>query len=142
MSDTSILKNIAYGIDPKEISVERVNQVIDESQLKALVDTLEDGIHTNVGERGVQFSGGQQQRIGIARALYRNPSVLILDEATSALDVNTEAMVMKSIDALKGKKTIIIVTHRLSTLKNCDALYELKEGILVNQKKTDFTFEK
>jgi len=142
LSDTSILQNIAYGTDPKDISVERVNQVIDESQLRTLVDTLEEGIHTHVGERGVQFSGGQQQRIGIARALYRNPSVLILDEATSALDEHTEALVMKSIDALKGKKTVIIVTHRLSTLKNCDAIYELKEGVLVNQKTTDFTYEK
>lgn len=142
LTDSSILENIAYGVDPEKISVEKVNQVINQSQLKDFVDTLEKGIHTNVGERGVQFSGGQQQRIGIARALYRNPSVLILDEATSALDEHTEALVMKSIDALKGKKTVVIVTHRLSTLKNCDAIYELKEGVLVNQKTTDFTYEK
>lgn len=142
LTDSSILENIAYGVDPEKISVEKVNQVINESQLKDFVDTLEKGIHTNVGERGVQFSGGQQQRIGIARALYRNPSVLILDEATSALDVHTEEMVMKSIDALKGKKTVIIVTHRLSTLKNCDIIYKMIDGVLVKQKTANFDYER
>ena len=142
LSDSSILQNITYGIDPKEISIKRVNQVVNEAQLRDFVDTLDCGIHTNVGERGVQFSGGQQQRIVIARALYRNPSVLILDEATSALDIHTEELVMKSIDALKGRKTVIIVTHRLSTLKNCDAIYELKKGSLINQKTSNFSYEK
>ena len=95
-------------------------------QLKKFINNLELGINTKVGERGVQLSGGQRQRLGIARALYHNPDILVLDEATSALDTETEKEVMKSIYNLKGQKTIIIVAHRLSTLKSCDHVFEIK----------------
>ena len=105
-----------------------------ENQLIEFIDSLPKGFHTKVGERGVQLSGGQRQRIGIARALYRQPDILILDEATSALDIKTEQDIMTSIDGLKGQLTIIIVTHRLITLKNCDDIYSIKEGKLTKEK--------
>ena len=90
-------------------------------------------MNTKVGERGVQLSGGQRQRIGIARALYSNPQILVLDEATASLDTETEAKVMKSIYELKGKKTIIIIAHRLSTLESCDSVYEIKNGFIIKK---------
>ena len=141
LSDATIMENIAYGIEKKKISVERVNRVIDEAQIKDLVDELENGMNHKVGERGVQFSGGQQQRIGIARALYRDPEILILDEATSALDIHTEKKVMQSIDNLKGRKTVIIVTHRLSTIENCDSIFQLVDGRIVNQNANTISYE-
>jgi ABC-type bacteriocin/lantibiotic exporter with double-glycine peptidase domain len=95
------------------------------------VDSLSDGYDTIVGERGSKLSGGQQQRIGIARALYNNPSVLVLDEATSNLDLRTEARVIEAVKQLKGKKTIIIISHRVSTLEYCDLLFEIKDGKII-----------
>ena len=130
LSDSTILENIAFGIDKKFISDERVQNAIQGAQIKEFIKRLPKGLNTIVGERGVQFSGGEQQRIGIARALYRDPEILILDEATSALDTLTEEKVMKSVYDLRLKKTIIIVTHRLSTLKNCEMIYHIKNGIL------------
>jgi len=130
LSDTSIMQNIAFGMLPQEISIKRIMEVIEEAQLIELINSLPEGYNTNVGERGTQLSGGQQQRIGIARALYHNPELLILDEATSALDIETEERVMKSVNRLKKKKTIIIVTHRISTLKECDFIHEIKNGKL------------
>jgi len=130
LSDESIIMNVAFGTKQEEINVELIDKVLKQAQLTELIESLPKGYHTKVGERGVQLSGGQRQRIGIARALYRQPDVLILDEATSALDVKTEQEIMTSIDGLKGQITIIIVTHRLITLKNCDDIYSIKEGKL------------
>ena len=134
LSDNSIMENIAFGIEPDNISIERINHVIQEAQLSELINSLPQGYRTRVGERGVQLSGGQQQRIGIARALYNNPEVLILDEATSALDTKTEENIMRAVNSLKSKKTIIIVTHRLTTLKGCNSIYEIKKGKIKKSK--------
>ena len=92
------------------------------------VRKLPEGLNTVVGERGIKFSGGQRQRVAIARALYYDPEILVLDEATSALDTETEQAVMEAIDTLQGHKTLIIVAHRLTTIKNCDKIYEIKDG--------------
>ena len=132
--DDTLKKNIALGVNDKDINNEKLNKSISLSQLEDFVTSLASGYETNVGERGVQISGGQSQRIGIARALYNDPSIIVFDEATSSLDTNTESEVMKSIDMLKGEKSLILVTHRLITLKNCDVIYELHNGKL--EKKT------
>ena len=132
--DDTLKKNIALGVNDKDINNEKLNKSISLSQLGDFVTSLASGYETNVGERGVQISGGQSQRIGIARALYNDPSIIVFDEATSSLDTNTESEVMKSIDMLKGEKSLILVTHRLITLKNCDVIYELHNGKL--EKKT------
>lgn len=134
LMDDTIEANIAFGIAKDKIDYELLNQVLEEAQLKNLVDDLPDGVKTEIGDRGVRLSGGQRQRIGIARALYRQPSILILDEATSALDNETEAAVMEAIDSLQGKKTLIIIAHRLSTIQNCDEIYEVKEGNIIRKK--------
>lgn len=130
LSDQSILMNIAFGIKQESIDYKLIDKVLEQAQLSELILTLPEGYYTKVGERGVQLSGGQRQRIGIARALYRRPSILVLDEATSSLDVKTEEEIMMSVDNLKGQMTIIIVTHRLITLKNCDEIFSIKEGKL------------
>jgi len=130
LSDQSILMNIAFGIKQESIDYKLIDKVLEQAQLSELILTLPEGYQTKVGERGVQLSGGQRQRIGIARALYRTPSILVLDEATSSLDVKTEEEIMMSVDNLKGQMTIIIVTHRLITLKNCDEIFSIKEGKL------------
>lgn len=96
--------------------------------MRKIIEELPDGLDTETGERGVRFSGGQRQRFAIARALYNNPDILILDEATSALDTETENAVMDAIDALQGHKTLIIIAHRLTTIRNCDIIYEIKDG--------------
>ena len=127
LTDDTIRNNIAYGIESEKIDEEKIWAVIKEAQLKDFVDSLEDGIDTFIGEGGVRLSGGQRQRIGIARALYDNPEILILDEATSALDTDTETAVMEAINSLAGKKTLIIIAHRLTTIENCDIVYEIKE---------------
>lgn len=134
LMDDTIKNNIAYGIDESEIDEGRMQEVLKESQLKDFVDTLPQGINTEIGERGVRLSGGQRQRIGIARALYSNPEILVLDEATSALDTETETAVMEAIDGLSGKKTMIIIAHRLSTIENCDIVYEVKDGTVIRQR--------
>lgn len=128
LMDDTIRNNIAFGIKPELISDEKVWKALEEAQLKDFVEKLEDGLDTMVGELGTRLSGGQRQRIGIARALYRQPEVLVLDEATSALDNETEKAVMEAIDNLHGKLTLIIIAHRLTTIKNCDVVYEIKDG--------------
>lgn len=135
LTDDSIVSNIAFGIEKEKIDFDLIEKVLDQAQLTDLIQSLPNGYNTEVGERGVQLSGGQQQRIGIARALYKKPEVLVLDEATSALDTGTEHEIMSSVDLLKGKKTIIIVTHRMITLKNCDQIYKLEQGKLNLEKK-------
>lgn len=128
LSDDSIRNNVAFGIEEGEIDEQAVIAALKQAQLYDFVDTLPEGLDTCVGDRGIRLSGGQRQRIGIARALYHNPEILVLDEATSALDNDTEAAVMEAIDSLKGQKTIIIIAHRLTTIKNADTVYEVKDG--------------
>ena len=128
LMDESLRRNIAFGVPEEDIDDEKVWRVIREAQLESVVKDMEKGLDTIIGEMGVRLSGGQRQRIGIARALYRDPEVLVLDEATSALDTETERAVMEAIDSLHGRMTLIIIAHRLSTIKNCDVVYEVKEG--------------
>ena len=123
--DGSIKSNIAFGIDENQIDTKSVKEILNQCHLEEFVFSLENGIETKVGERGVQISGGQKQRIGLARALYRNPSILILDEATSALDYKTEKQVIKSLIRNRGNKTIIMIAHRLETLEECDFVFDL-----------------
>ncbi|MBU79567.1 MAG: ATPase [Flavobacteriales bacterium] len=128
LTDDTIENNVAFGLPNNKIDKARVIEVIKQVQLEKFTTNLELGLNTTVGERGIQLSGGQMQRIGIARALYNHPNILILDEATSALDIKTESDVMKSVDNLKGDKTVIIITHRLKTLRKCDTIYRLVDG--------------
>lgn len=132
LTDDTLRRNVAFGLADEEIDDAAVQRAIKDAQLEEFVISHPDGVESIVGEHGVRLSGGQRQRIGIARALYHNPSVLVLDEATSALDSKTEAEVMQAITALKGNKTILIVAHRLSTVKKCDQLYKLERGKLVS----------
>lgn len=127
LSDDSIRNNIAFGIDESKIDDSLIWTALEQAQLKEFVESLENSLETYVGERGIRLSGGQRQRIGIARALYHNPQILILDEATSALDNETEKAVMEAINSLQGKKTLIIIAHRLNTIKNCDLVYEIRD---------------
>ena len=126
--DDTIGANIVFGAE--KIDHEQIERAIKQSQLEEFVSSLPKGINTEVGDRGVRLSGGQRQRIGIARALYMNPDFIVLDEATSALDNKTEAELMKSINSLRGYKTMIIIAHRLSTLDSCDRIYKLDNGVL------------
>ena len=128
LMDDDIKSNVAFGVKKEEQDEERVWEALREAQLEEFVRGLKDGIHTQIGERGMRLSGGQKQRIGIARALYSNPELLIFDEATSALDNETEAAVMSSINNLHGKKTMIIIAHRLQTIKECDLVYRVENG--------------
>jgi ATP-binding cassette subfamily C protein len=132
LTDDTIRSNVAFGLPEEQISDEQVWDALEIAQLKDLVLQLPRGMHTFVGERGVRLSGGQRQRIGIARALYHNPEVLVMDEATAALDNETERAFVQAIEALREKKTIIIIAHRLSTVRNCDQLYLLKDGKVVD----------
>jgi ATP-binding cassette, subfamily B, bacterial PglK len=131
--DDTLRNNIAYGVNSTDIDFYKIEKAIELSQLKDYIDNLHKGLDSLVGERGVKISGGQRQRIGIARALYNDPNILVLDEATSALDGNTEKELMDAINKLHGIKTIIIVAHRLSTIKNCDYIYKLENGEIVNK---------
>lgn len=133
--DDTIRNNVAFGIEPEYIEDKSVWQALDEAQLGSFVRQLPSGLDTIVGERGIKFSGGQRQRIAIARALYNNPEILVLDEATSALDNETEKAVMESINSLMGIKTLIIVAHRLTTIRNCDKIYEVKDGKVIRKAK-------
>lgn len=128
MIDSTIRKNVAFGIPDDEIDDEKVWHALKEAQLDEFVKELPDGLDTSIGERGIRLSGGQRQRIGIARALFDDPEVLVLDEATSALDNETEAAIMESINFLHGKKTLIIIAHRLQTIEKCDMVYRIDKG--------------
>lgn len=128
LSDDTIRNNVAFGYSDDEINDDNVWNALDEAQLGNFVRGLPQGLDSQVGERGIKFSGGQRQRVAIARALYKDPDIIVLDEATSALDNETEKAVMEAIDALQGRKTLIIVAHRLSTIKNCDKIYEIVDG--------------
>lgn len=126
--DDTIKNNITFGGNEPQVNDEAVWEALKEAQLDDYVRSLPNGLNSRVGEAGIRLSGGQRQRIGIARALYRKPQVLILDEATSSLDTDTEAEIMKQIYHLHGKKTVIIITHRLSTLVGCDVVYRVEQG--------------
>ncbi len=131
MLDGSIRKNVAFGVPDEDIDDEKVWNALREAQLDEHVRSLPDGLGTEIGERGIRLSGGQRQRIGIARALYEDPEVLVLDEATSALDGETEAAIMDSINRLHGRKTLIIIAHRLTTIAGCDMIFRVKDGKVV-----------
>jgi ABC-type multidrug transport system fused ATPase/permease subunit len=132
LCDASITKNIAFGVPDELIDHAAVIEAARAADLDTFVGALREGYDTVVGERGVRLSGGQRQRIGIARALYHKPDVLILDEATSALDNVTEDVVMHAIHAMAGQRTIILIAHRLTTVRDCDRIFVLQHGILVD----------
>lgn len=138
LADSNIAENIAFGVSKDQIDHERVRHVARQAQLADIIETWPQQYQTNVGERGVQLSGGQRQRIGIARALYKKADVLIFDEATSALDGETEQSVMQAIDVLSKELTILIIAHRLSTLKNCTQIVELGSGDILISKNESF----
>ena len=137
LSDDSILNNVAFGIDEDKIDIEAVREALRKAQLLEYVESLPDGLNTFVGDRGVRLSGGQRQRIGIARALYHNPDILVLDEATSALDNETEQAVMESIENLQGLKTMIIIAHRLTTIKKADLILSVEKGSMIVKEKNE-----
>lgn len=126
--DEPIRNNIAFGIGDDEIDDDRIWKVLEEAQLKDFVKSLPQGLDTTIGDRGVRLSGGQRQRLGIARALYHNPEILVFDEATSALDNETERVLMEAINGFHGKKTMIIIAHRLNTIEQCDIIYKVENG--------------
>ena len=135
--DDSIRNNVAFGINLSSSDSKRITNVIKTASLDSFIKSLSKGVDTIIGEQGQQISGGQRQRIGLARALFSDSEILIFDEATSALDNFTEKEVIKSILKLRGKKTLIMVAHRLTTLKECDVIYELNDGkINVYKQKT------
>ena len=125
LSDDTIKKNIAFGIPDDKINMTLLKKSIVQSNLSKLVKNSRLGIDTRIGEYGSKISGGQKQRIGIARALYNDPKILILDESTSSLDIQTEKRIIEEVRLFKNKKTVIIISHRLSSLKYCDSIYEL-----------------
>jgi ATP-binding cassette, subfamily B, bacterial PglK len=132
LSDDTIRSNIAFGLASEQINEEQVWSAVKAAQLEELVYSLPDRLNTLVGERGIRLSGGQRQRIGIARALYHNPEVIVMDEATAALDNTTEREFMQALESMSGHKTTIMIAHRLSTVKNCDRLYLMKNGTVVD----------
>lgn len=133
LTDDSLRRNIAFGISEDQINDDAVWRAVHAAQLESFINSISGGLDAVVGERGIRLSGGQRQRIGIARALYHDPSVLVLDEATSSLDTDTERDVMDAVRKLHGKKTILIVAHRLSTVEDCDYLYRLEQGKIVDE---------
>ena len=137
LSDDTIRNNIAFGIKEVQIDEAAVQAAVEKAQLTEFINSLPHGLDTIVGDRGVRLSGGQRQRIGIARALYHDPEILVLDEATSALDNETESAVMEAIDHLQGLKTMIIIAHRLTTIRNVDKIYEVGEGKVRERSKED-----
>jgi len=136
LTDDTLRRNVAFGLPGEQIDEVAVRRAIRSAQLEEFVASLPDGLETVVGERGVRLSGGQRQRIGIARALYHDPRVLILDEATSSLDADTEEGIIEAVRALHGAKTIVIVSHRPSTVGHCDRLYRLERGRVLEERET------
>lgn len=134
MLDDTIRRNVAFGVQDGKVDEDRVWEVLREAKLDEFVKSLPEGLDTGIGERGIRLSGGQRQRIGIARALYYDPEVLILDEATSALDNDTEGAIMESINSLHGRKTLIIIAHRLQTIEKCELVYRVEDGKLVRER--------
>lgn len=137
LTDDTIRHNIAFGIAEKDIDEAKLQRAVEQAQLADTIAELPNGLDTLLGERGIRFSGGQKQRVAIARALYNDPDILILDEATAALDNNTENAVMEAIDALQGYKTLVIIAHRLTTIRNCDEIYEIGDGKAIRRSKEE-----
>ena len=131
LADSSIAENIAFGVPRHKIDLDRVKEAAEQAQIASFIETSKDGYDTFVGERGIRMSGGQRQRIGIARALYKRSQVLVLDEATSALDTGTEQALMDAVNLLSKDLIIIMVAHRLSTLRQCDRVIRLEQGTVV-----------
>ena len=134
LMDDTVRRNIAFGLSDEEIDDDKVWRSLKQAQMSEYIESLPDGLDTIVGERGVKFSGGQAQRLAIARAMYNDPQILVLDEATSALDNSTEHAVMDAVNELQGHKTLIIIAHRLTTVKNCDHIYEISGGKISEKK--------
>ena len=134
LMDASIKDNIAFGIEEKLINEKKIEELIDQLNLRKFVDSFPNKLNENVGDMAVKISGGQKQRLGIARALYINPKVLIFDEATSSLDIENENKIIEIIKRYKKNKTIILVSHRSNTLKYCDKVYEIKKGTISEKK--------
>ena len=132
LSDNTVAENIAFGIPLDQVDMARVYDVANKAQLNEFINNLSDGYNTIVGERGVRLSGGQRQRIGIARALYKRASILVFDEATSALDSSTEKSILDAINSLSRDLTIIMIAHRITTVQNCDIIYEIDRGKVVS----------
>ena len=137
LTDDTLRRNVAFGLTDDKIEDATIWSSLRDAQLEQFVQDLPEGLDTWIGESGVRLSGGQRQRIGIARALYHNPSVLVLDEATSSLDTATETDLIETVCALKGSKTLIIIAHRLSTVENCDYLFKIENGRIVEEGKTE-----
>ena len=142
LMDDTLRRNVAFGIPDPEIDDARVQEVLSLAQLDGFLDSKRGGVDTLIGERGVRLSGGQRQRIGIARALYHDPAILVLDEATASLDLDTEAQFIKAVGSLKNTKTILIISHRFSTLENCDVKYQLEDGGLLPLRMTTANVKK
>ncbi|MCR5801616.1 MAG: ABC transporter ATP-binding protein/permease [Lachnospiraceae bacterium] len=134
MLDDNIRRNVAFGIKDEDIDEDKVWKALEEAKLDEFVKGLPDGLDTGIGERGIRISGGQRQRIGIARALYHDPDILIMDEATSSLDGETEKAIMDSINTFLGKKTMVIIAHRLQTIEKCDTVYRVENGQIKREK--------
>jgi ATP-binding cassette subfamily B protein len=128
LADSTIIENIAFGIEPSTINMSRAIEAARQAQLLEFINSLPNGFHTYIGERGIRLSGGQRQRIGIARALYKQAQLIIFDEATSALDDKTEYLIMDTIYQLNDQLTIILIAHRLTTLKGCNKIVEIEHG--------------
>ena len=141
IADNTIKSNIAFGIPDNEIEEDKVWSALALVQLKEFVQNQPDGLNTAIGEHGTLLSGGQRPRIGNARAIYHEPKILIMDEATAALDNETEQAFMDGIEELRDQKTILLIAHRLSTVKNCDIIFFLKNGQLIAQGKFDELME-
>lgn len=137
ITDDTVRRNIAFGIEDAKIDDEQVWKALEQAQLKSYVESLPHQLDSRMGESGNKMSGGQRQRIGIARALYRDPEILFLDEATSSLDQDTEKEVMNAIYSLHGQKTVVLITHRLSSVEQCDIIYVMKEGRLDSVRKAN-----
>ena len=143
LCDDTITKNIAFGYSDEDIDMEQVKRVAKMANISKFIETeLPEKYNTVIGERGVRLSGGQRQRIGVARALYHNPEVLVFDEATSSLDNVTERSVLKAIERVSKLKTMIVIAHRLTTVKNCDTIYLIDEGRIIDKGKYEVLEER